>query len=143
MWEKLKFLAVVPNQENQNYTAYLFSRKTQHILPLDIDIQAVDSLMLTTNNIVLPQPQIHDVFRETLLELGANVVGVKIESFEDNVFDTNLEIQDKNAKHTIRLKIADGINIGLRFNAPILIKNDVMRKCGIFVSKELLHEALV
>ncbi|HDN97936.1 MAG: bifunctional nuclease family protein [Candidatus Omnitrophota bacterium] len=125
---KVNVEAIVLNLTTNSPVVILKSKEGQ-ILPIVIGIFEAQSILLVLEKSSFPRPLTHDLTKNIIKNLGAEVVRVEIHSLKDNIYYADIILKKDDEIKRLDCRPSDGIALALRFNAPI------------FVSEELLEDA--
>lgn len=79
------------------------------------------------------RPNTHDLMKDTFDNLEIEVLMVKIVELRDNIFIGNLILKQGNKILSLDSRPSDGIALAVRTDAPIYIKEDLMKSEGRYV----------
>lgn len=97
-------------------------------LPIWIGIFEANAIMSELENVTPARPMTHDLIKNVLKELKAEVVRVIITDLADNTFYANIELMLNGSKIKIDSRPSDAIAIALRVDAPIYVAEEVIIK---------------
>jgi len=105
----------------------LKERGGNRFLPIIIGISEVTAIKMKISGIQPPRPLTHDLFKDTLAQLGAHVQRIIITKLELNTFFAKLILQTKEGElREVDARPSDSIAIALRADAPIFVAEDVL-----------------
>ncbi|KQC04572.1 MAG: hypothetical protein APR55_06320 [Methanolinea sp. SDB] len=107
-------------------------------LPIYIGLWEAISINNALQNEFSPRPLTHDLFVEFLETFQISLKALLIDSLEDGVFYANLILEHDNHEQSMDCRPSDGIAIGIRCQAEILINPEVI--AGSAVKTEDLPE---
>lgn len=140
---EFNILAIVPADKKQElFTVYLFNYGLKVLVPYKVNRWSCDSILLAKQKIRLPRPHVHDSYLRTVKALGANITGVTVYKYLDDVFYTYLKVITGETESEIDIKLTDAICLALLADIPIMIAVDVYKYAGIIVTKELIDRSL-
>ena len=106
-------------------------------LPIWVGIFEANAIALELEKISTPRPMTHDLIKNILGGLGANVQQVVVNELKDNTFFAVIEISVNGNVVNIDARPSDAIALALRVNAPIFVTEKVVTKAkSIEVSEE-------
>lgn len=70
------------------------------------------------------------------------MTGIKIYRFFDNTFYTYLTIKRHDSEFDININFKDGIEISNETSTPIFVKDQVLKTCGIEITKDMVLKAI-
>jgi bifunctional DNase/RNase len=129
MFKSIEHLTTIPSEEM--LTFYFYCRDQKVLLPIETKYKPIQS-----------DPDTMDTMRRVLCALESRVTGIKIYHHQQNVYYTYLEILKKDEFVDINIDLYDAIQAARMFEAPILIKDDILQESGLKITKELIEEAL-
>ena len=131
---ELELLGVSQADENPNPLVLL--RHDTRVLPIVVGIHEASAIQVGLMGESLPRPMTHDLIKNLLVGLRAEVKSVTIYRLEHGTFYAHLNLEQKNAQGQIEqiLKIdtrpSDGIAIAVRMGCPILASEEVMEEAA-------------
>jgi len=127
---ELELLGVSQADENPNPLVLL--RHESRVLPIVVGIHEASAIQVGLMGESLPRPMTHDLIKNLLVGLRAEVKSLTIYRLEHGTFFAHLNVEQKNAQGQVEqlLKIdtrpSDGIAIAVRMDCPILASEEVM-----------------
>lgn len=91
-------------------------------LPIIIGLHEAQAIALHIEKIATSRPLTHDLFVLTLQTLQCNLKAVVIDQLVDDVFHSQLHIEQGNQAWSIDARTSDAIALAVRFDAPIQIR---------------------
>ena len=105
----------------------LKERGGNRFLPIIIGISEVTAIKMKISGIQPPRPLTHDLFKETIAQLGASLQRIVITKLELNTFFAKLILQTKEGEwREVDARPSDSIAIALRADAPIFVSGEVL-----------------
>lgn len=105
---------------------------TGKALPLVIGIFEATSIAFALEHHKMPRPLSHDLIKETIEQLDAELVRVEIHSVIDDTYICNLVIQSSSGELIeIDARPSDAIAVALRTNTDIFIAAELMERAGV------------
>lgn len=134
---------IVPDSFDEGFfTVYIFNKDSKVIIPIKTNAWGCESVLLSKQKKRQVHPHIHDTLVRSVIALGGQVVSAVIYKVIDEAFYTYLRILKDNEILDINVKATDAISIALSCDKPILVSENVYKKAGIKVTKELLRRSL-
>lgn len=139
---RLDILGIFSNHPQEtNFTLLLGERSGYRKLPIMIGVVEAQSIALALEGSSLERPMMHDLFKQTLINLGYRVEETIITTLKDEIFFAQLLITDGNETFIVDARPSDAIAISLRFGAPIFINDTLLSQAGgILISKSELPD---
>ncbi|MDR2018653.1 MAG: bifunctional nuclease family protein [Syntrophobacterales bacterium] len=97
-------------------------------LPIWIGLLEASSIATVIENIQTPRPMTHDLLKNILDRLEAEVVKIEVNNLKDHTFYALLHVKARDEKFTIDSRPSDAIAIALRTGAPIFVAESVIKK---------------
>ena len=108
-----------------------------HFLPIWVGIFEANAIALELEKIATPRPMTHDLIKNILEAIEAQVVKVVVTDLKENTFFAVLHLRLGGAEYTVDSRPSDAIALALRVAAPIYVDEDVFPKAGeIEVARE-------
>lgn len=99
-------------------------------LPIWIGLLEASSIATAIENIQTPRPMTHDLLKNILDKLKAEVVKIEVNDLKENTFYAVLHLKAKGEKFTIDSRPSDAIAIALRTGAPIFVEESVIKRAA-------------
>jgi uncharacterized protein len=125
----------------KRFMIFLKSEEDERVLPIFIDEQQAQSIIVKINHVEIPRPLTHDLFKTVLETLEYRVVRTEISDVREETFYSRLFIEGHGNSLQFDARPSDAICLALRFDAPIFVDEKVMDKAGMIISKESIQEA--
>ena len=107
----------------------LKERGGNRFLPIIIGISEVTAIKMKVSGIQPPRPLTHDLFKDTIAQLGARLERIIITKLEFNTFFAKLVLQTKEGeRREVDARPSDGIAVALRAEAPIFVAEEVLNQ---------------
>lgn len=113
------------------YTAYLFSKKEDIIIPVKLDLLAVENLLITQQNIPQVRPTIYDTFDRCLKISGSKLYCLYIYLLHDGIFYVYLRIFQNGKTVDVDTKLSDGLCMAIKAKVPILVDDQIVAKYAL------------
>ncbi|MCS6895256.1 MAG: bifunctional nuclease family protein [Bacteroidia bacterium] len=119
-----------PTEPYNAFVVMLRERYGSRRLPIVIGFPEAHAINIELENIKHPRPLTHDLFINTLRDLGVSLVEVTIDKLQDSTFFAHLVLESEGKEIEIDCRPSDGIALALRARAPIYCEEDVLIKAG-------------
>jgi len=107
----------------------LRERGGTRMLPIIIGISEVTAIKMKVSGIQPPRPLTHDLLRETITQLGADLERIVITKLEFNTFFATLVLRTKDGGTAeVDARPSDSIALALRAEAPIFVAEEVLEQ---------------
>ncbi|HUI93704.1 MAG TPA: bifunctional nuclease family protein [Chitinivibrionales bacterium] len=121
---------------NKRFVIFLKGTTDKRALPIFIDDQQAQSIIIQINKVEVPRPLTHDLFKSVLDSLGAEILRIEVSDLIDDTFYARLIIDFKGTILDFDARPSDAICLALRFGAPMYVAEKVMDKAGIIITEE-------
>jgi hypothetical protein len=101
---------------------------TDEKLPIWVGIFEANAIALELEKVRPPRPMTHDLMRDLMRELGAQLRRVVITDLQENTFYALLEIEAAGGLRTVDARPSDAIALALRCEAPIFAHRRVIEE---------------
>lgn len=118
---------------SNNPIVLLRERDGGRYLPIWVGAVEATAIAYAQQGIVPPRPLTHDLMRDIIGSLGAEVTEVRITALEDGVFYASLVFADGNE---VSARPSDAIALALRTGSAIVGAEDVLDVAGIDLPDE-------
>ncbi len=122
----IKTLTIDPTTESP--VVILESVKDKQLLPIWIDLPEARAIALELEHVKIPRPMTHDLIRNILQELGAQLRRVTITDLRNGTYYAALSVGFKGQELQIDSRPSDAIAIALRAKTPIYVATQVFEK---------------
>ena len=109
------------------------------LLPIWVGIFEANAIALQVERIDTPRPMTHDLIKNILLHMNADIEKVVVSALKDNTFYALIHLTLEGEEMTIDSRPSDAIALALRADAPIFVTDDVISNSrNITLDKEKL-----
>jgi bifunctional DNase/RNase len=134
---KLKILGITFSQVQAGaYALVLAEENGNRRVPIIIGTPEAQSIAIFLEGLVPPRPLTHDLFINFAKSLDAVLEQVDIYKYEDGVFFSELIFKVGDQTIHIDSRTSDAIALSIRTDAPIFIREEIMKEVSIFMSEE-------
>ena len=98
----------------------------QRVLPIWVGIFEANAIALQIENIETPRPMTHDLLRNVIGDLRADVEKIVVSELKDNTFYAQIHIRLDGEVVAVDARPSDAIALALRVRAPILVEETVI-----------------
>jgi|WetSurMetagenome_2_1015567.scaffolds.fasta_scaffold00025_60 uncharacterized protein len=121
---------------NKRFVIFLKGDADKRALPIFIDDQQAQSIVIQINKVEIPRPLTHDLFKSVLDAVECEMVRVEVSDLIDDTFYARLVLNFKGKILDFDARPSDAICLALRFGAPMYVDEKVLDKAGILLSEE-------
>jgi bifunctional DNase/RNase len=98
----------------------------ERVLPIYIGPEEAKAIALALEGVVPARPLTHDLLRDTLAALGADVMRVSVTELRDRTFYAELELRLNGQTVRVSSRPSDAIALAVRVDAPIYASEQVL-----------------
>ncbi len=115
----------------------LKDREGNRILPIWVGIFEANAIALQIENISTPRPMTHDLLKNVLGDLEANVAKIVVCELKDNTFYAMIYLDREGKLIAVDSRPSDAIALALRTKSPIFVEESVVEGAkGMDLAKE-------
>jgi bifunctional DNase/RNase len=100
-------------------------------VPIYVGLWEAISINNALNSEMLPRPITHDLIIEVFRRFDVTLEALHIDSLEEGVFYAKLHLRQGSRTEVMDCRPSDGIAIALRYRAPIMIEDTVVRTAAV------------
>lgn len=105
-------------------------------LPIIIGAFEAQAIALEIEGIKPPRPLTHDLLKQLIDNLGANVLEVIVDELRENTFYAKIILDVSGLSNEIDARPSDAIALAVRADAPIFVSDLVMETAAFIPSEE-------
>ncbi len=115
----------------------LKDKEGERVLPIWVGVFEANAIALQIENISTPRPMTHDLIRNILSEIEADVQRIVVCELRENTFYAMIYLDREGETMAIDARPSDAIALALRTKAPIFVEDDVVESAkGLDLSKD-------
>ena len=96
------------------------------LLPIWVGIFEANAIALQIERIDTPRPMTHDLLRNILLHLDAEVEKIVVTELKENTFFAQIHLDIEGSRMTVDSRPSDAIALALRTDSPIYVTDEVI-----------------
>ena len=126
-------LVSVEAPERPTRTPVVILRETagqRRVLPIFIGGPEAQAIALSMQNIETPRPMTHDLMRNLLDEVGAQVERITVTELREGTFFAEIVLSAQGEVRTVSSRPSDAIALAIRIGSPIFAEEDVLEEAG-------------
>jgi bifunctional DNase/RNase len=104
----------------------LRDKEGQKVLPIWVGIFEANAIALQIENIATPRPMTHDLLRNVIHDLKAEVQKIVVCDLQENTFYALIYLELNGCTVAIDARPSDAIALALRTRAPIFVEDTVI-----------------
>ncbi len=129
---------IVIDEKRHDQLIALKEKGGSRVLPIVIGLNEASAIKLKISGFNPPRPLTHDLIFMIINDLEATVQEVIIDKLEENTFHAKLIIKTAGgALKTIDARPSDSIALAVRFHAPILVEEEILKQYEPFNKDKL------
>jgi len=114
----------------------LKDKEGDRVLPIWVGVFEANAIALQIENISTPRPMTHDLLRNILSEIEADVQRIVVCELKENTFYAMIYLNRQGQTMAVDARPSDAIALALRTKAPIFVEDDVVESAkGLDLSK--------
>jgi bifunctional DNase/RNase len=98
----------------------------QRVLPIWVGVFEANAIALQIENVQTPRPMTHDLLKNIISELHADVDRIVVCDLKENTFYASIVLKTQKAVLSIDARPSDAIALALRTHAPIFVEESVI-----------------
>lgn len=115
---------------SQQRIVILKERNSERFLPIWIGPYEAEAITLSLQEVEVTRPLTHDLLRNILQELGAEIIQVNITALRDDVFYARIIVTINGREISIDSRPSDALALAVRAHVPVFIAEDVMNEAA-------------
>ena len=104
----------------------LRDKEGQRVLPIWVGAFEANAIALQIENVTTPRPMTHDLLRNVLHDLKADVQKIVVSDLKENTFYALIHLVVNGEPMAIDARPSDAIALALRASAPIFVEDSVI-----------------
>lgn len=121
---------------NYQRVVILKEKHSERYLPIWIGSAEADSIAVKLQDVSVPRPLTHDLLRNVIGALGAQVVSIIVCDLRNDTFYAKIILSVDSKNLEIDSRPSDAIALAVRVGVPIYAEESVLDKAGILLDKE-------
>jgi bifunctional DNase/RNase len=105
-------------------------------LPIFVGTAEATAIAFAVDHVEVPRPMTHDLFRDVLGALGAELARVRVTEVLDETYHAMLDLVREGTRYEISARPSDAIALALRTEAPIFVEDALMERAGVVLLAE-------
>ncbi len=127
---EMKVAVITHDRETNSPVLILKCEDEGSLLPIWIGPYEAYAIMMEIEGIDAPRPMTHDLLKNTVTALGADLEYIEIFDLSDNTFFSQLILTTEDETISIDARPSDAVALALRCNANIYVSRDVIEAGG-------------
>ena len=137
MFVEMKVRGLALDPLSQMPIIILRDEEDKRSLPIWVGVFEANAIALELEKISPPRPMTHDLIKNILESLDAQVTKIVVSDLKENTFFAVIHLRVAGTEITVDARPSDAIALALRVSAPIYVDEEVVRKAKtVEVGKE-------
>src|SRR5574339_938054 len=98
----------------------------QRVLPIWVGVFEANAIALQIENVTTPRPMTHDLLRNVIHDLKADIQKIVVSDLKDNTFYALIYLNVNGEVMAVDARPSDAIALALRARAPIFVEDSVI-----------------
>ena len=108
----------------------------ERYLPIWIGAAEAAAIAFALQGVVTPRPMTHDLMKNLLEEVGAQVQRIEITELREGTYYANINMRMNGSAHEISARPSDAIALAVRMEAPIFADEEVLTDASILIPSD-------
>ena len=121
---------------NYQRVVILKEKESDRYLPIWIGPAEADAITVRLQEVSVARPLTHDLLKDVLEKLGAQVDYVLVNDLADDTFFARIVCTVNGDRMEIDSRPSDAIALAVRVQVPIFAEDNVLEKAGVTLDKE-------
>ena len=121
---------------NYQRVVILKEKEADRYLPIWIGPAEADAITVRLQEVAVARPLTHDLLRDVMEKLGAQVEYVVVNDLADDTFYARILVAVNGERMEIDSRPSDAIALAVRVQVPIFAEDTVLDKAGVALDKE-------
>ena len=111
----------------------LKEKEGERFLPIWIGAMEATAIAFALQGIVTARPMTHDLMKNLLEEIGAQVERIVITELRDGTFYAVIQMQSNGSSVEVSSRPSDAIALAVRVNVPVFANEEVLTEASIVI----------
>ena len=98
----------------------------QRVLPIWVGVFEANAIALQIENVATPRPMTHDLLRNVIHDLKAEISKIVVSDLKENTFYALIHLEVNGERLAVDARPSDAIALALRARAPIYVEDTVI-----------------
>ncbi|MDY6824771.1 MAG: bifunctional nuclease family protein [Thermodesulfobacteriota bacterium] len=127
MLHKVDILGLTIDQDSKTPILILKTVDTEETIPIWIGLLEATSIASALQNINFDRPMTHDLFKNFIREIDADIERIEVCDLKDNTFFARIHFVAGERTFSMDARPSDAIAMAVRFNAPVFVDKTVIQ----------------
>jgi len=128
MVKEMQVIGITIDPVTQSPIVILRDKENLNTLPIWIGVLEANAIAAGLENLQLPRPMTHDLFKSLLDQIGVKLLRVEVTDIRENTYYAALHMEVGGNSVIIDSRPSDAIAIAIRMEVPIMVRDTVIEK---------------
>ncbi len=128
MVKEMRVIGITIDPVTQTPIVILRDKENVNTLPIWIGILEANAIAVGLENVKLPRPMTHDLFKNLLDQTGLRLLKVEVTDIKESTYYAVLHLDSGGKAIAIDCRPSDAIAIAIRMEVPIVVRDIVIDK---------------
>ena len=128
MVKEMRVIGITIDPVTQTPIVILRDKENLNTLPIWIGILEANAIAVGLENVKLPRPMTHDLFKTLLDKTGLHLLRVEVTDIKESTFYAALHLDLGGKPLVIDCRPSDAIAIAIRMEVPVMVRDAVIEK---------------
>jgi bifunctional DNase/RNase len=124
------------SMQNYNRVVILKEKEAERYLLIWIGPAEAEAIAMRLGDVQPPRPQTHDLLRNVIDSLGAQVSYILVNDLNNDTFYARIILESNGRNVEIDSRTSDAIALAVRAQVPIYADESVLERAGIYLDRE-------
>ena len=124
------------SMQNYNRVVILKEREADRYLLIWIGPAEAEAIAMRLGDVQPPRPQTHDLLRNIIDSVGANVSHILVNDLNNDTFYARIVLELNGRQIEVDSRTSDAIALAVRVQVPIYAEESVLDRAGILIDRE-------
>src|SRR5690606_6521913 len=124
------------SMQNYNRVVILKEKESERYLLIWIGPSEAEAIAMRLGDVTPPRPQTHDLLRNVIEALDAQVSYVVVNDLNNDTFYARIVLEHNGRTVEVDSRTSDAIALAVRAQVPIYADESVLDRAGIFIDRE-------
>lgn len=128
MVKEMRVIGITIDPVTQTPIVILRDKENVNTLPIWIGILEANAIAVGLENVKLPRPMTHDLFKSLLEQTGLRLLRVEVTDIKESTYYAVLHLDWGGKPLVIDCRPSDAIAIAIRMQVPVMVRDIVIEK---------------
>ena len=128
MVKEMRVIGITIDPVTQTPIVILRDKENMNTLPIWIGILEANAIAVGLENVKLPRPMTHDLFKSLLEQTGLRLLRVEVTDIKESTYYAVLHLDWGGKPLVIDCRPSDAIAIAIRMEVPVMVRDTVIDK---------------